>query len=302
MLVTCTAVATHGSWHLCWLRACGQPRCPLWLGSEVPRLHLSIADNTACLQLLSWRAGTACNQLLDQLTEILHTLVLPKLGLADLQALGQACRTTQAIVASLPDAALRQLAQVWSSDQLLYRMMHAQQSECCPVVQAEHLPAGEKGSLRQQLHSWARHAAAVRAGGLHLATEVLGCPNDIYVSPKLDAIAVQHTQGKNHFYKLVPLPTAVCGVDMYWLLQAKLMLQHPASQDCHACFFPARCGPGLTLCGHAQQLDSSRHCIPTAILTVCGRSVVGQTSSVVAFRCSAMSPPRPAGGALRGRT
>ena len=49
---------------------------------------------------------------LQQLTGVVQALVLPRLGLADLQSFGQACAATRAIVRGLPGAQLQQLAQV----------------------------------------------------------------------------------------------------------------------------------------------------------------------------------------------
>ena len=43
---------------------------------------------------------------------MVQDLILPRLGLADLQSLGQACRATLAIVTSLSDVKLRQLIKV----------------------------------------------------------------------------------------------------------------------------------------------------------------------------------------------
>ena len=51
---------------------------------------------------------------LQQLTGVVQALVLPRLSLADLQSLGQACAATRATVRGLPYAQLRQLAQVRS--------------------------------------------------------------------------------------------------------------------------------------------------------------------------------------------
>ena len=51
---------------------------------------------------------------LQQLTGVVQALVLPRLSLAELQSLGQACAATRATVHGLPDAQLRQLAQVRS--------------------------------------------------------------------------------------------------------------------------------------------------------------------------------------------
>ena len=48
---------------------------------------------------------------LDLPSEPLQAFLVPHLRLADVQRLGQACRATRALVLSLPEAALRQLAQ-----------------------------------------------------------------------------------------------------------------------------------------------------------------------------------------------
>ena len=56
----------------------------------------------------------------------METLVLPRLGLVDLQHLGQACGATHALVISLSDSRLRRLLQVWllrchSQDRIILR-------------------------------------------------------------------------------------------------------------------------------------------------------------------------------------
>ena len=52
------------------------------------------------------------SQLLAQLEGAVQNHVLPHLEFADVQSLGQACRTTHAMVTSLPRAKPQQLAQV----------------------------------------------------------------------------------------------------------------------------------------------------------------------------------------------
>ena len=43
---------------------------------------------------------------------VVHTQILSRLGLLELQAVGQTCRATRAISASLTDSRLRQLLEV----------------------------------------------------------------------------------------------------------------------------------------------------------------------------------------------
>ena len=77
--------AGSASWLDPWPATLGQPAC----AAEAP--------TTAQLGLLS---------------EPLQALLVPHLRLADVQRLGQTCRATRVLVLGLPEATLRQLAEV----------------------------------------------------------------------------------------------------------------------------------------------------------------------------------------------
>ena len=71
-----------------------------------------LARATSALALTQLHAGPDSSQLLEQLTEVVQTLVLPHLGLAGVQLFEQVCTATYAIIASLSNVHLLQLAQV----------------------------------------------------------------------------------------------------------------------------------------------------------------------------------------------
>ena len=89
-------------------------------------------------------------------------------------------------------------------------LVHKAQS--VSAIQDQHLPAGANCSLRQQLHSWARHVAAVKRGGLYAVKELNNCPDGMVLSPKLDCVAAQCVHSKQ--YSVAPLPSAGLKIDV----------------------------------------------------------------------------------------
>ena len=142
---------------------------------------------------------------------MVHAKVLPRLGLACVQSLGQACRATRAIVTSWPDNGLRQLMQVQTRLASPHSMRHGCLTVAVLMAQDEHLPAFASGNLRQQLHSWARHVAAVRKGSLQEARKYHSCPADMTVSPRLDIAAAPCAYGDSDEFRVASL---AAGADM----------------------------------------------------------------------------------------
>ena len=89
----------------------------------------------------------------------------------------------------------------------------------CTLTQGQHIPVDASGDLRQQLHNWARRAAAVRAGGLHVAREFSNFPHHSAVTPKLTAVAAHSAWGK-YIAAVAPLPAEGRKVDVQQILQA----------------------------------------------------------------------------------
>ena len=142
------------------------------------------------LRALTWAdAAEPAGAQLGLLSGPLQAFLVPHLRLADLQRLGQACRTARALVAALPEAALLQLAQArawqrWPAGAACRRSLSPWR------VQEARLPR-PKAAVRQQLDRWARQAAAVRAGNLDLDCE-LGNLRDlarVQLSPHADQVA-----------------------------------------------------------------------------------------------------------------
>ena len=117
------------------------------------------------------------------------------------------------------------------------------------------------GSLHQQLHSWARHAAAVRAGGLHVAAELHNCPVHMAVSPKMNLVAGHCDAQAARVMKLAPLPTAGTR-DVQQLLQTEgQTLQQPGLPKGLPQWMAPRCESHLWHSGHcAQVLPPSMLC------------------------------------------
>ena len=97
------------------------------------------------------------------------------------------------------------------------------------VMQAEHIPVAAGSSLHQQLHSWARHAAAVRTGSLQVAREACEHRTLLAVSPKLGQVAARCQDSGQ--VKVASLPAAGIRTGMQQLLRAEgQMLEPPVPQ------------------------------------------------------------------------
>ena len=190
---------------------------------------------------------------------MVHDLIMPRLGLADLQSLGQACRATLAIVASLPDVKLAQLVKVctgWVSEPYeqhteryhprcgamagsLSGLRCSQSANNRVVVQDQHLPARVGHDLREQLHSWARHVAAVQGGSLHLDREFYNLPITQTIMGS-DSVAA-HMRDL-HCAKVAALPAARASVDLQQLLAygSSIALEIPEASRLRSVHF--RCG------------------------------------------------------------
>ena len=98
------------------------------------------------------------------------------------------------------------------------------------LPQDEDLPEAANGSLRQQLHSWARHVAAVRAGSLQVAREFHSCREGMAISPNLDQVAAKITTLSPALFKVASLPATGAQVNVRQQLQAK----RPGARTCSA--------------------------------------------------------------------
>ena len=121
-----------------------------------------------------------------------------------MQRLGHTCRAARALVLSLPEATLQQLAQA-CIPRAVHACWRAVRTEHLACVQEQLLPAPKVG-MRQQLSQWASQAAAVRAGDLQLSCKLeachwLGTPQ---LSPCADQMAAWHPCEKRSVL-LVPL-------------------------------------------------------------------------------------------------
>ena len=104
--------------------------------------------------------------------------------------------------------------------------MSAEQNERQTWLQEQHIPVNAGSSVRQQLHGWAGHGAAVRVGcdRLHVATELHGCPENMAIYPRLDIVAAQCSQGATKVWKLARLPASESRLDLQQLLAKRRAL------------------------------------------------------------------------------
>ena len=112
-------------------------------------------------------------------------------------------------------------------------------SDTCVLVQHQHLPAGTSDSLREQLHSWARHVEAVREGNLHLNNEFYNLPITRTVMGS-DSVAAYMRDLR--CAKVAALPAARASVDLQQLLAggSSLALDIPEASRLLGVHF--RCG------------------------------------------------------------
>ena len=178
--------------------------------------------------------------------------LLPILSFADVQRLGQTCQALQTLVSQLSDTMLRDMAHVRPAQCCMQPFTHVWHRSDT-IVQAQRLPAGQSGSMRQQLHSWAKHAAAVQGGSLHMARDFENCPaapESIAFSPELGYVAAvqlpqEEVDGFNAGLidirlKVAPLPAAGPRVDIQKLLMTKGQ-KLPAPSASRGSFRSVRC-------------------------------------------------------------
>ena len=155
----------------------------------------------------------------------------PRLGLADVQSLGQTCTAVRPVVQGLLEAVLDQLIQAGATLPPAPSRLPAGAEQA--AVQAERLHVSATCTPRQQLDQWARQAAAIRHGHLQHVQE-LATINALGVQSALsqpaDLVAVAWVTGS---VLLAPIPRSPAHVDLRTLVPA------------HAQTLPAPCtGPG----------------------------------------------------------
>ena len=169
----------------------------------------------------SWAAGAPQAPLaVPGLADLLQAHVVPRLHLADVQSLGQACAAARALVQGLPNAVLSSLIQAGTCLRAALSWLSSTDAEQA-AMQAQQLQAHAGCKPREQLDRWASWAAAVRQGRLQLDQELThmqaGNSRACNLSPSADQVAAAGADGS---VLLAPIPRGMAHVDLSALLSA----------------------------------------------------------------------------------